>query len=724
MYVTQNRATYVRDLTTNITINIGDSDCADASDDLSIVAFGDLGWITEATPGSTLAGGSGDDVYQLATGEELYQKIQCNLAVIIEQEGGGYDTIEENSGSYTLPANVEKLVLKSTGHFGCGNGLDNVLIGNIYANTLDGGFGVDTLVGGGGDDAYYADNSDDAVIELVGEGTDCVIAACSSYTLGENVENLVYQGGGAFVGTGNALSNRITGGTGHNTLDGGLGGDTLIGNVGNDVYRIDATTDLILEMGGTDRIETTLALCDLTKLPDIEDAKFIGATATPFKAIGNDGNNCLSGAAGNDSLLGGKGDDTLAGGGGLDNLQGGLGTDVAVLAGNRAAWVVTRSKSGTTVVLTKGTDKVTTTDVESFAFDDGLLSFAQTLQNSVSDQADAIVMSVEACSVSSGRGDDTLTGHDGIDTMVGGAGNDLYMVDNVEDVVTEEKSGGNDTIKTALTSFDLPDALTSEIENLIYLGNEDFTGKGNSLGNRITSGAGNDVLDGGQGADLLNGGAGNDVFKVDHKGDSVIGGDGLDEVQVADLLTTFSLAKMSGVERLVYSGAAAFRGTGNGEANLIVGGSNNDVLAGGANDDTLVGNNGADALKGEAGNDTLDGGSGADTLTGGAGTDAFVFRAAADGLDVITDFVIGSDKVALKAAGFAGLAEGSLPAEAFWSSATGIAHDSDDRLIYNSKTKTLYWDEDGSGDGVALALCKFAKAVNLGASDFVVLGDG
>jgi Ca2+-binding RTX toxin-like protein len=66
------------------------------------------------------------------------------------------------------------------------------------------------------------------VIEAAGQGADTVRTTLSSYTLGANVENLVFIDSGNFVGTGNALANRIAGGPGSNALSGGGGADTLV----------------------------------------------------------------------------------------------------------------------------------------------------------------------------------------------------------------------------------------------------------------------------------------------------------------------------------------------------------------------------------------------------------------------------------------------------------------------------------------------------------------
>ncbi|WP_375214425.1 M10 family metallopeptidase C-terminal domain-containing protein, partial [Aquabacterium sp.] len=62
---------------------------------------------------------------------------------------------------------------------------------------------------------------------------------------------------------------------------------------------------------------------------------------------------------------------------------------------------------------------------------------------------------------------------------------------------------------------------------------------------------------------------------------------------------------------------------------------------------TVWGTSGRDTLTGTAGDDIFVGGTGADTLTGGAGRDIFVYRTLRDGIDQITDFVPGTDRIDL-----------------------------------------------------------------------------
>lgn len=64
---------------------------------------------------------------------------------------------------------------------------------------------------------------------------------------------------------------------------------------------------------------------------------------------------------------------------------------------------------------------------------------------------------------------------------------------------------------------------------------------------------------------------------------------------------------------------------------------------------SIDGTAGRDVLAGSAGDDAITGGIGADVLTGGAGGDQFVFTSLRDGLDTITDFQPGSDRIVLTA---------------------------------------------------------------------------
>jgi len=187
--------------------------------------------------------------------------------------------------------------------------------------------------------------------------------------------------------------------------------------------------------------------------------------------------------------------------------------------------------------------------------------------------------------------------------MVGGAGNDVYFVDNAGDLAIENANEGTDTVFST-AHF----RLSANVENLALQGGADLQAGGNSLNNALQGNAGNNILDGDAGADVMFGGAGNDVYFVDNAGDLVLEnvGEGIDAV-----FSTVSYTLTANVETLVLQGGGNISGTGNALANSIAGNS---------------------------GDNTLDGGAGIDALTGNTGNDTFVFRAGQANGDNVIDF--------------------------------------------------------------------------------------
>ncbi len=540
----------------------------------------------------TLDGGAGADRLIGGTGDDTY--VVDNVGdVVVENAGEGTDTVKTTLASYTLGANVENLIYTGTSAFaGTGNELSNTITGGAGADVLDGGAGADTLIGGLGDDTYVVDNVGDVVVEAASAGTDTIKTVLNSYSLASlaNVENLTFTGTGDFTGTGNASANVITGGAGNDILDGGAGADTLVGGLGNDTYIVDNVGDVVTEAanGGTDTIKTSLTSYSLASLANVENLTYTGTSA--FTGTGNASANVITGGAGNDILDGGAGADTLIGG---------LGDDT-YFVDNAGDVIVENAGEGTDTVKTALASYTLAANVENLVFTGTgtTATFAGTgnaLDNMITGGANADVLS-------GGAGNDTLDGGAGADRLIGGTGDDTYIVDNVGDVVVENAGEGTDTIKTSLTSYSL--ASLANVENLTYTGTSAFTGTGNASANVITGGSGNDILDGGAGADTLVGGLGNDTYIVDDAGDVVVEatGGGTDTVKAS--VASYTLA--ANVENLIYTGSAAFTGTGNELDNAITGGA------------------GADTLIGGAGNDTLDGGAGADTLVGGTGDDIYI----------------------------------------------------------------------------------------------------
>ncbi len=629
----------------------------------------------------TLDGGLNDDTMIGGFGNDTFI-VDSTSDVVSELAGQGTDTVI-SSVSYTLSGNIENLIITGTAVTAIGDSGTNVITGNGQDNYIDGMGGADAMSGGLGNDSYFVDNAGDQVFENNGEGTDTVNASVS-YTLGATTEvEILNLGGGNINGTGNALANTITGGSGNNTLDGGAGLDTLIGGDGNDTYVTDNPGDVLSENAGEGN-DTVVAGYSYTLGADFENVTLTGTG--DFNATGNAVNNTLIGNAGANTLDGLAGADSMEGGGGNDYFIVDNVGDVATDNGNSFDEVF----SSVSFTLGTGIEVLTLDNLVAGPLNGTGNSLDNVFNGTDGDNYFQGLGGNDA--IYAGLGNDTLDGGTGGDSMFGGDGDDVYYIDNAADAVFENFGEGNDTVYTSV-NYTLNG---SNVENLILTGTANLavTGTsgddvitGNSGNNTLTGLAGNDTLNGGTGTDRLVGGDDNDLYIVDAQNDVIVetATGGTDTVRTTasaytlganlENLEMFSngLAKGNTLNNAIThyglgtidggTGADVMTHFGVGAVNFIVDNAGDSVIGSAIGTDTVVssvsfdmnvqgdatvdnltltgsgalsgfGNAADNTITGNAGANTLDGRGGNDHLNGGGGNDTFFVDSTGD---VLTD---------------------------------------------------------------------------------------
>lgn len=233
-------------------------------------------------------------------------------------------------------------------------------------------------------------------------------------------------------------------------------------------------------------------------------------------------------------------------------------------------------------------------------------------------------------------------------------------------------------------------------------GDGDDSMAGGDGNDNLIGGAGNDYLDGGDGNDKLAGGAGDDIYVIaDGKSNSGKSGKSKANDVVSEnedggtdsVNASISYTLVKNVENLILTGTGDIDGTGY---------------------------TGANTITGNAGDNTLNGKDGNDSLTGGEGSDIFMFDTklnATGNLDTLVDFVSGTDHIGLSVKVFTAYKKSSsddLSADFVLGTA---ALDETDHFLYDSATGNLFYDADGSGSGAAVQFATLTGAPTLVASD-------
>jgi VCBS repeat-containing protein len=349
------------------------------------------------------------------------------------------------------------------------------------------------------------------------------------------------------AGTGD---DELFGGQGDDVLDGGIGSDYMAGGAGNDTYYIGSAGDVVFEEanGGFD---TVRVVSNYTMQDNIE-AAWIFASG-PTAAVNVTGN------ALDNTIIAGDGNNVMDGGAGINSVS------------------YRFASSGVQVSLA-----TTAAQVTFGSGTDTLLNFRHIDGSAYSD-------------ILTGNSENnSINGREGEDTLIGGAGNDTYFVDSQNDVIIELANEGTDLVVSTANDY----TLSANVENLRILASGAANATGNDGDNLINSGQGNNILNGGLGIDTV-------AYSFASSGVTV------------DL-------SIVGAQNTVGSGVDTISGFEN--------------LTGSNFSDTLIGDGSSNRISGGAGTDVIDGGAGNDFLTGGADSDIFRFSASGFGQDRVMDF--------------------------------------------------------------------------------------
>jgi Ca2+-binding RTX toxin-like protein len=309
-------------------------------------------------------------------------------------------------------------------------------------------------------------------------------------------------------------------------------------------------------------------------------------------------------------------------------------------------------------------------------------------------------------------GNDLLIGHGGADYLDGGTGNDIFVIGGFGSGVQGTTSKADD-------------------------GNKEW----------IATGAKHDVIVGGDGVDTLRITTGIGA-NTKANGTVVLNNDNFKSMEVVQVGGTVGRLNVENTDLQLLNDHYYFKANGtvadlsntlgnNGGTinNVVVDASglttNGLRFEGNANQQTFIGTSKADVFVGNGGNDTLTGGGGADKFVFGKVYEQVVTGSATSvqtytntafnltGVDTITDFTRGTDKLELHLDQYSNLA--GFNASMLRVNSTGTAQDSNDYLVYNTTTKTLSYDADGNGSGAKVDIAILTGVNTLSTSDFIIV---
>ena len=623
--------------------------------------------ITGGTGYDSLSGGDGNDTFVMATSAGFTDSVSVTDTVI---GGAGTDTV-----SFTLSMTLidsDLIAVSGVEVLDINGSADDITLTDAAFTSM--GVTALTIDAAGTTGAAYIDVS-------------ALTSANSVTYIGSTTTNLsesVYGGAGndtfRFASTSNLLkaTDELDGGAGTDTIEINFAGATsgtvavdAISGIESIKVRASATTagdggwindatsaTLTINVTNSDYDQSTLTV-DASAIILATDGALANTDKLSFSATSDAdetfnvtvgaGNDTISGGSGNDTLSGGDGEDSITGGSGVDNLSGGAGNDTFVFS---ALADFSNMTGVETVVGGAGTDQMTFNTVAwtlssqdlsgingiekiNLGYTGSSVTLADSIYTAngagftVVDSAPGAIY-VNGAAVSSANSVSITFDGSNADTLVGGAGDDVFtQVDEGASTAigsTTITGGlGNDTLK-----LNVQDATTTT--------------------HTLTNVTGIETLAINVGADADNGDGVTDILSIVTVNANVASAGTL-----TGNFSTYSYVSGSSTVSATFAGRIYFDGSaevatttttvgkfnitsssgadsllGGSGADTLSGGSGNDTIKGGAGSDSLIGGSGDDTIEGGAGNDIISGGSGADTISGGSGADVMTGGADAD----------------------------------------------------------------------------------------------
>jgi Ca2+-binding RTX toxin-like protein len=609
---------------------------------------------------------------------------------------------------------------------------DDQIEGGAGNDSLQGGPGDDYMRGGAGVDGFDggADSGGAGSLGLIGDrisffedrATQAVIADLRTNTISNdgfgNAETMTgiesLGGDTAFADTfyGNDHRNGLL--IGRGDLAFGFGGDDFFearlapgvidGGAGTDALRVRADGGLLLPDADGDGIAEVAPAMTAGWLVDLaagtlRDGFGNVGTVTGIENVtgtelndelrgdgwhnrldGGGGNDVLlAGAAGTDALIGGDGADLLYFGADLsggDTADGGAGRDVMVLQGNYVAGLASVNIVNIESISLQSGARTTWGDTANNFYDYNL-----TMANSNVPAGFQLIVNAQSLrvgedftfdgSAETDGGMFLVYGGHGVDTLKGGAGNDVFFFEGARFQPGDSVDGGAGRDAIVISSgsgvnrFEFSDTSFTGIESI-------------SLNNRFTS----------------------------------------DPSQKPSYELVLANGNVAPGATLIVNGSSLSDPT---QTVSVDGSDVHDgklILFSGAGGDTLIGGDGADLFYGAGGRDHL---------TGGGGADTFQYRSTSDSMvgdpDQILDFETGVDKIDLHLIDSNTLADGDQSFSWIGSSAfggTGASSAGQLRAYQSGGDWFVEGDTNGDGNADLVITMTVQSGAALGTADFLL----